>query len=232
MDRKTKILNFEFSSSAERQLFLNKMSDLYGWPADFCEKVLVEYKRFICLAAISSERVVPSRIVDDAWHLHLTFTKSYWHDLCRDTIGKDIHHNPSRADATSKARDLRGYLDTLNLYRTTFGAEPARDFWPRPQASAGESRNRMLWLPVIGAAALLAACSTLSDFDGPAIFSSFVALIVLLVFISGLRSGTGRRKRRGKRRRSGSGATSGGGCSSYGDCKNCSSCSSCGGGGD
>ncbi len=232
MDRKTKILNFKFSTNAERQLFFKKMSDLYGWSETFCERALIEYKRFICLAATSGKRVVPSRIVDNVWHMHLTFTKSYWHDLCRDTIGKDIHHNPSQADAESKSRDLSGYLNTLDLYRTTFGAEPAHDFWPEPGVYAQKTRNRKLWLPVIGATTLLAACSTLSDFDGPAIFSFFVALIVLFVFISGMRSSTGKRKGRAKKRRGGSGAASGGGYGDYSDCSSCSSCSSCGGGGD
>ncbi|MBB3063311.1 glycine-rich domain-containing protein [Microbulbifer rhizosphaerae] len=229
MDRKTKILNFEFSTSAERQIFFKKMSDLYGWPETFCERALIEYKRFICLAATSGERVVPSRIVDNVWHMHLTFTKSYWHDLCRDRVGKDIHHNPSQTDAESKARDLNGYLNTLNLYRTTFGAKPAHDFWPEPGAYAQKTRNRKLWLPMIGSTALLAACSTLSDFDGSMLFPGFIALIVLLMIINSLRSGGDKKKKRGKRRRGSSGAATGGGCS---DCSSCSSCSSCGGGGD
>ena len=70
-----------------------------GWNHEFAKRVIKEYKRFLFLCAEAGHPVTPSEEVDEAWHLHLCYTRSYWNDLCRDIIGKPIHHQPTTGGA-------------------------------------------------------------------------------------------------------------------------------------
>src|SRR5687767_14035376 len=75
--------------------FAARLARENGWSRSYAERVIEEYKRFVFLAVSgtspsssgSSEaqsardegrKVCPSEDVDAAWHLHLTYTKSYW----------------------------------------------------------------------------------------------------------------------------------------------------------
>ncbi len=41
-----------------------------------------EYRRFAFLAATAGHPVTPSDAVDQAWHLHLTYSRDYWDRFC------------------------------------------------------------------------------------------------------------------------------------------------------
>jgi hypothetical protein len=75
--------------------FSGKLSAKQNWSPAFTERVVEEYRKFIFLCCISPNGASPSQAVDEAWHLHLTYTKSYWIDLCKNTLNKDIHHHPT-----------------------------------------------------------------------------------------------------------------------------------------
>ena len=76
-----------------------------GWPArmvgpsKYTDRVIEEYRKFLYLLASAGHPVTPSDQVDQAWHLHLTYTRSYWEDLCEKTIGKPLHHGPTKGGA-------------------------------------------------------------------------------------------------------------------------------------
>lgn len=213
MEIKEKIFEFKVVCNSDRELFLKKLTVEQGWSPSFAKCAFVEYKRFIYLATISEDRIVPSKIIDKVWHLHLTFTKSYWQDLCRDLIGKEIHHTPSLADKASRTRDISDYQYTLNLYKSEFGTEAPRRYWPRP--GIGKRNVRNPWLPVIGASALLTACSAISNDDIKSVIMWGGGIYILYRVLKWLSShNTG----------GGSGGSGGGG---FG-CSNCGS--SCGGG--
>ena len=76
--------------------FTERLRREQAWPADFARRVVFEYRRFLLLAATADAVVVPSDAVDQAWHLHLTDTRSYWSELCHRILGKPLHHTPSR----------------------------------------------------------------------------------------------------------------------------------------
>ena len=59
-----------------------------GWAPGYARRVAAEYRRFVVLAATSAEPVCPSEAVDAAWHLHLTYTRSYWARLCGEVLGR------------------------------------------------------------------------------------------------------------------------------------------------
>ena len=99
-----------------------------GWSREFTLRVMEEYRRFLFLMAVSDHSVTPSITVDEAWHLHLIYSKSYWEDLCLYTVGKPMHHNPSGGSADEESGFKDDYRETLILYRRFFG-EPPADIW-------------------------------------------------------------------------------------------------------
>jgi len=101
-----------------------------GWSRTFAERVVTEYKRFLYLACISPTAVTPSEEVDQAWHLHLTYSRSYWLDLCPNVLRRDLHHGPTKGGEQETLRYRDQYRDTLKLYRTEFGEDAPSQIWP------------------------------------------------------------------------------------------------------
>lgn len=57
-----------------------------GWSAAHADAVMDEYRRFLFLAMTAGHRAVPSEAVDQAWHLHLTYSRDYWDRLCGEML--------------------------------------------------------------------------------------------------------------------------------------------------
>ncbi len=67
--------------------------------------------------AESGHAVTPSEEVDQAWHMHLTCTRSYWERLCRDLLGSPLHHCPTQG-GTEESHTYRALSkQTLASYR-------------------------------------------------------------------------------------------------------------------
>ncbi|MBS1563736.1 MAG: hypothetical protein JST39_05070, partial [Bacteroidetes bacterium] len=128
----TKIRDFNLDEENAVIKFSDKLAEKQRWSPDFTKRVIEEYRRFIFLCCISGKGASPSQAVDEGWHLHLTYTRSYWMDFCRNTLGKDIHHHPSSGGDTEDHRHEEWYRDTLLLYAEVFGKEAPADIWPRP----------------------------------------------------------------------------------------------------
>ncbi|MGF2075510.1 glycine-rich domain-containing protein, partial [Enterococcus casseliflavus] len=75
-----------------------------GWKLEFTRRVVAEYKRFIFLAIVAGHAVTPSQQVDQAWHLHLLYTRSYWDDFCGQVLGLRIHHGPTQGGSAEQAK--------------------------------------------------------------------------------------------------------------------------------
>lgn len=129
----SKVGKFTFDEKGATLTFSHKLSQQQDWSATFTARVIEEYRRFIFLCCISPTGASPSKAVDEAWHLHLTYTKSYWIDFCKNTLGKDIHHNPSKGSDEENHKHEEWYKETLALYETVFGSLPPGDIWPPPQ---------------------------------------------------------------------------------------------------
>ena len=100
------------------------------WSPDHAERVIGEYKRFCYLAMTAGHEVTPSDAVDQAWHLHLTYSRDYWEQFCPRVLGAPLHHGPTAGGTAERARYYRQYADTLASYEATFGASPPEDIWP------------------------------------------------------------------------------------------------------
>lgn len=101
-----------------------------GWSRRHARRVIAEYKRFLWLAARAGHPVTPSEAVDQVWHLHLCYTRSYWEDLCGGILGAPLHHGPTRGGREEGAKFADWYGRTLDSYRRHFGEEPPADIWP------------------------------------------------------------------------------------------------------
>ncbi len=73
------------------------------WSLAHAEAVIGEYKRFCYLAMTAGHEVTPSDAVDQAWHLHLTYTRDYWQTFCPEVLGGDLHHGPTKGGACGAA---------------------------------------------------------------------------------------------------------------------------------
>jgi hypothetical protein len=125
-----KIKNFEFDEPATEFTFARRLAKENALAPEFAQRVIDEYRKFIFLCCVAKGQIAPSHLVDLAWHLHLTYTRSYWINLCKDTIDRDLHHNPTRGGDEEDKKYKGRYRDTLAMYKQYFGAEPPCDIWP------------------------------------------------------------------------------------------------------
>lgn len=125
-----KLQGFQFDAVGGTQPFSVKLAEAEGWDTAYAERVIEEYRRFIYLAHVTDYEVTPSVAVDQAWHTHLTFTRSYWEDLCQGILGAPFHHDPCKG-SEDMPRYNDQYRSTVALYFTEFGEVVPPDIWPR-----------------------------------------------------------------------------------------------------
>ena len=119
--------------------FSRRLARDNNWPEAYARRVVLEYKRFVYLAATCGHPVTPSDEVDQAWHLHLVYTRSYWDELCGQVLGFALHHGPTRGGATEGQKFRNWYAQTLVSYQVAFGAAPPADIWPPAAVRFGEA---------------------------------------------------------------------------------------------
>jgi len=100
------------------------------WTPAFAERVIAEYKRFCFLAVTAGHEVTPSDAVDQAWHLHLTYSRDYWERFCPEVLGVPLHHGPTAGGKAERQRYFEQYARTLESYEAAFGAVPPLEIWP------------------------------------------------------------------------------------------------------
>ena len=210
--------------------FAQALAADHNWPLDYAERVESEYRRFLYLAATSDLEVTPSWVVDRAWHLHLTYSRHYWDVLCREILGRPLHHLPGTGADGEHARYLDQYLKTLELYRMRFGEAPPADVWPRPEAR-GEDEDEFALsgrghaLVPIGIGSIIVGLLALFA-ESQAVAALFIVIgVAILIFFVAAKAEA---QRQDKKSACGGGC-GGGGCGR--STNNETSCgSSCGGG--
>lgn len=108
------------------------------WDPSYAGRVIHEYKRFCYLAKTAGHEVTPSDAVDQAWHLHLTYSRDYWQDFCPDVLQAELHHGPTAGGEVERTRYYDQYAATLKSYEQAFGEPPPADIW----ANADRRFNR------------------------------------------------------------------------------------------
>ena len=112
-----------------------------GWSRYYASRVIAEYKKFCFLAMTAGHSVTPSDEVDQAWHLHLLYTRSYWEDFCCRVLKRPFHHGPTRGGSDESAKYHDWYEATLVSYQSTFGSPPPADIWPGPESRFAKART-------------------------------------------------------------------------------------------
>jgi hypothetical protein len=97
-----------------------------GVEAYKAQEFFTDLKRFLWLVANSSvERLVPSPVVDEAWHSFVLFTQEYA-DFCDRYFGRFIHHSPvHQGENRMIAEDLQPTIDAIH---TAFGGIPSTNW--------------------------------------------------------------------------------------------------------
>lgn len=118
-----KIVSFELDDPSANYGFSTRLANENFWTSAFTEQAILEYKKFMYLAATVNTMVSPSEVVDKVWHLHLLFTESY-QEFCH-LLGKYIHHIPSTRSKKEFEQFSRAKEQTKELYEEIFGKQPA-----------------------------------------------------------------------------------------------------------
>jgi hypothetical protein len=126
----TKIKNFEIDDAQSTFSFSDRLARENGWSLEFALEVIEEYKKFMFLLCVAPHPLTPSDAVDQAWHLHLLYTESYWIDFCEETLHRKVHHGPTKGGAAEKNKFENWYSKTLLLYEQLFAQKPSPDIWP------------------------------------------------------------------------------------------------------
>jgi len=240
-----KILGFEFDEPGTVLTFAARLARENGWNNSYTQRVIDEYKKFIFLCCTSTTQVTPSDPVDQAWHLHLTYTRSYWNTLCRDTLGREIHHNPTKGGKAEQQKFDGLYTSLKEIYKEQFGIMPPQDIWHDNTTRftgtdfrrVNLSRYWMVKKPEITIRStvqvlMLAGTGLLSiQATGNAFIVMFIIIMVIAIIQNSRNGGKG-----------GNNDSTGGcsafscssdsghsGCSSHGGDSGCSGCSGCGG---
>lgn len=222
--------------------FAGRLARENGWTLPHAARIVEEYKRFLYLAMVTTHPVTPSEDVDQAWHLHLAYTQSYWTELCGKVLNRPLHHGPTAGGAAENVKYNNLYGQTLALYEREFGTAPDAALWPAPEVRFGDDlewtrintarnwvipkravrRASIAGLGATGLVATLAGCAAVSNQLPPTEIMLSLGLLIVVLFLIGwgvvasanrANHRNVRRRRRRRRRNSGTTADTSGGCS-------------------
>ena len=123
------IMSFDIDGDDPEFTFARRLARENGWTLVFAERVIDEYKRFVYLCMVSGHPCTPSEHVDQAWHLHLTYTRSYWERMCGEVLPRPLHHNPTRGGQSEGRKFDDWYARTKASYAALIGDAPPEDIW-------------------------------------------------------------------------------------------------------
>ncbi|MDY7014062.1 MAG: hypothetical protein SVX43_10795 [Cyanobacteriota bacterium] len=114
--------------------FSQRLARENGWSLEETQHVIEEYKKFTFLAVVTDHPVTPSERVDRVWHLHLSYTRSYWEEFCPQVLQFPLHHEPTCGGEAENQKFDDWYRKTLESYEQFFGQIPPEEIWPKPDA--------------------------------------------------------------------------------------------------
>jgi hypothetical protein len=129
----SRIQAFSLDQSNTQLSFSKRLARDNGWSMDYARRAIKEYKKFVFLAVSADHPVTPSDQVDQVWHLHLTYTRSYWQEFCPKVLQATLHHDPTRGGSSEQLKFDSWYSKTLESYQQFFGHMPPTDIWPKPK---------------------------------------------------------------------------------------------------
>jgi hypothetical protein len=185
-----KVLAFELDDLAGEYSFSVRLAHENFWTQQFTAQAIVEYKKFMFLAAFSDKMVSPSEIVDIVWHQHLVFTQSYTR-FC-DVLGKQIQHVPATHAKGDQDKFATARQYTKLVYEKYFGEQPA-SIWqantiydglnlPKAKMKLG---NVITLITVLAALVAMPLCLLLRplylQIDNPYFLIGYIVLYVVVI---------------------------------------------------
>jgi hypothetical protein len=125
-----RIQSFSFDLPDAQLSFSQRLATENGWSLADAQQAMEEYRKFVFLAVVAEHPVTPSDRVDQFWHLHLTYTQSYWQDFCTEILRMPLHHDPTTGGASEQQKFGDWYAKTLESYEIFFEQLPPVDIWP------------------------------------------------------------------------------------------------------
>lgn len=189
-----RIETFALDEPGAAEPFTKRLARENGWTWAYAQRVTGEYKRFVFLAMTCGHPVTPSKAVDEAWHLHLLYTRSYWGEFCPRALGRPLHHEPSRGGAADERKFAAQYERTRESYRAMFDEEPPRDIWPtgedrRRWKRAAHRATRRWWPWALVTLALAGCAGSLGwplDLRGPEFLGFFLYWSIGALIVAGI----------------------------------------------
>ena len=132
-----RIQKFSLDNPNSELLFSQRLARENGWTREYTQRVIEEYKKFAFLAVVAGHPVTPSDQVDQAWHLHLLYTQSYWDEFCAKVLGTPLHHSPTQGGQNEQSKFNDWYSKTLDSYQAFFEQVPPVDIWPPAEVHFG-----------------------------------------------------------------------------------------------
>jgi len=184
-----KIELFDFDHPPSEYGFTLRLAHENYWTQNFTKQAILEYKKFMYLAAVSDMMVSPSEIVDTVWHQHLIFTKSY-SEFCT-ILGKQIQHIPSTQNKEDFQKFKLAKERTTKLYETHFGKQP-KSIWnhanPYESLNLKKSKFKLRTSLIIGIIAFIVLSFPLYFLLKPLYFNiknpDFIFLFLGLIIVS------------------------------------------------
>ncbi|MEM9797548.1 MAG: hypothetical protein AAF919_13735 [Pseudomonadota bacterium] len=122
---------YRLPSDSQGRSFEEQLRAAHGISATTAARAVTEYKRFLYLCATGHGRSVPTKAVDEVWHLHLSHSEDYWERFVPQILdGKAIHHSPGEPEG--HAKDFKA---TVARYEAEFGETPPKGIWKGPAPS-------------------------------------------------------------------------------------------------
>lgn len=137
----SKIEQFPIDDPASDFSFSDRLTRENGWSKSKTAAVIKEYLKFVFLACEAGHPVTPSLDLDEAWHLHMIYTRSYWTDLCQNTIERPLHHGPTKGGSSESSKFHEWYQNTLDSYSRLFDQLPPAEIWPAAKQRFSNQNN-------------------------------------------------------------------------------------------
>ncbi|MBY0359519.1 MAG: hypothetical protein K2W82_16060 [Candidatus Obscuribacterales bacterium] len=127
--------DFPFDNANAPYPFSRRLAKRQGhnqWTYEYTLEVIEEYRKFLFLLGAAEHMVTPPTSIDEAWHLHLIYTHSYWEVLCAKVFKRPMHHFPGDGGEDDQKKFAAVYERTLNYYEHFFGTSAPEHIWGKP----------------------------------------------------------------------------------------------------
>jgi hypothetical protein len=139
------LVSFVLDDPETNGFFTARLMQSQSLSTDHARRAIIDYKKFFYFTQRTGHEVTPPPAVDGVWHLHLTYTQSYWGQLSGRVSGRPLHHVPGTGLPEQNALHRAHYAATLASYKRLFGKSAPADIWPRKVTPSAPRAN---WLDV------------------------------------------------------------------------------------